>query len=186
MSNSGRSRELDCNGARETIQSLLDAEIIDAKLEQRLQTHLSHCSGCRALDSDLRTIQGALQSMPETALPDPILQNVWDRTIRADQRSASRFGGFHWKGIAAAAAAIVGITLFGVWQFDESTSQSPDAEELQRAARQTRMVLRLTSQALRRTGQVVIRDVLTDEVSPALRRVPIAWPQPSSAHKRGS
>ena len=45
----------------------------------------------------------------------------------------------------------------------------------------------LTSEALQRTKAAAVDEVLTDEVSPALRRIPIEWPdsQGDSA-RRGS
>jgi len=47
-------------------------------------------------------------------------------------------------------------------------------------------VLQLTSRALRRTERAAVQKVLTDEVSQALRRVPISWPEPGAAQRSGS
>ena len=55
-----------------------------------------------------------------------------------------------------------------------------------RAIEEIRMVLGLTARALRDARQAAVEDVLADEVSPALRRVPIRWPGESEKKRRES
>ena len=52
----------------------------------------------------------------------------------------------------------------------------PTPEELQRAEAEIRLVLNRTAAALRQAERAAVRDVLGGEVSPALRKVPIRWP----------
>ena len=76
--------------------------------------------------------------------------------------------------------------LGGMWLLREPAQDGPTESELQQAAADARMVLQLTSQALRRTEKTVFQDVLTDEISEALRQAPIEWPERSAAQRRGS
>jgi prophage antirepressor-like protein len=78
------------------------------------------------------------------------------------------------------------LLLGGLWLRQESAPAGPSEAEMHQAAREARMVLHLTSRALRKTEAAAFRDVLTDEVSQALRRTPIRWPERSAAERRGS
>jgi hypothetical protein len=110
-----------------------------------------------------------------------VLERVWDRTTRAGGRRAR---GWRWN--LAAAAAVVAIVLSGLWLRNGSAPTGPTDAELARAAREARMVLQLTSHALRRTERAAVQEVLTDEVSRALRRVPISWPERGATPRSGS
>jgi len=172
----------DCAEAREAVHTTLDTELVEAGLKQCLELHLSGCSACREFAEELRAIQGGLQSLPELELPDEVLQRVWNRTTRA---RPVRF----WarpRNFAAAAAAVVVLALGGLWIQREAVPAGPTEAELRQAAVEARMVLQLTSRALRKTEAAAFREVLTDEVSEALRRAPIRWPERSAAERRGS
>ena len=172
----------DCAEAREAVHATLDAELVEAGLKQRLELHLSECSACREFAEELRVIQGGLQTLPELELPDEVLQRVWDRTTRSRPvRFWSRSRSF-----AAAAAAVVVLVLGGLWIQREAVPAGPTDAEVRQAAIEARMVLQLTSRALRKTEAAAFKEVLTDEVSEALRRAPIRWPERSAAERRGS
>jgi hypothetical protein len=171
----------DCAAAREAIHDLLDAEIVDARRTERLQAHLAACEACRELGSDLRSIQGTLRALPSLRLPDAVLEGVWKEADSARRPGA----GSRWTWLAAAAAVVL-LAVVGVRRLDPAGKDEPDAEELLRASRQARMVLRLASEALQRAKDVAVDDVLGDEVSPALRRLPIDWPTSEAvATRRG-
>ena len=65
--------------------------------------------------------------------------------------------------------------LGGMWLQQERTEPGMTEAELQQAALEARLVLGLTSRALKR-GDTAVGQVLTGEVSPALKKVPIRWP----------
>ena len=69
---------------------------------------------------------------------------------------------------------MLALALYAAWNVG-GVRNEPTAEEVARAAEETRMVLGLTARALRDARQVAVKDVLADEVSPALRKVPIRW-----------
>jgi anti-sigma factor RsiW len=173
--------EFGCTEAREAIHVSLDADLMDAGLKQRLDAHLSSCTNCRAFASEMHSIQEGLRNLPELRMPDEALEEVWDRTTRS-QRAPVRT----WRRHLAAAAAVIVIVMTGLWLRNGSAPTGPTEAEIEQAAREARMVLQLTSRALRRTEQAAVRDVLTEEVSQALRRVPVQWPERSAAQRRGS
>ena len=171
-----------CAEAREAVHATHDAELVEAGLKQRLEVHLAECGGCREFAEEIRAIQGGLRSLPELGLPDEVLERVWDRTTRARPVH-------YWsrpRNFAAAAAAVVVLVLGGLWVQREPVPAGPTDEEVRQAVVEARMVLQLTSRALRKTEAAAFRDVLTDEVSEALRRAPIRWPERSAAERRGS
>ena len=182
MSDSRKGRGLDCRSAAEAIHGLIDSEIIAATLKQRFAEHLSRCERCRGLQADLLAIRQTLRATPELELPDRALQQVWERTTRAEPSPAA---GRRWPALAAA-AAIVALALLGLWPRGGPVPEGPSPEQLEQAARQARMVLRLTADALQRSERAALRDVLSEEVAPALRRVPIAWPEKNANQRRGS
>lgn len=173
--------EFGCTEAREAIHVSLDADLMDAGLKRRLEVHIASCTSCREFAAELGAIQEGLRSLPELPMPDDALEQVWDRTTRSRRASARA-----WRRNLTAAAAVIVIALAGLWLRNGSAPPGPTDAELEQAARDARMVLQLTSRALRRTEQAAVGDVLTDEVSQALRRVPIQWPERSAAQRRGS
>ena len=178
MSGSKSTTDFGCPEAREAIQVALDADLMEAGERQQLEAHLAECAGCREHEAEMRTIQLALRSLSSSELPDATLREVWDRTTLADETPVPRSWGPGWRNLAAAAVLIVAIG--GILQWGGRVPGEPTDEELRRAADEARVVLGLTSQALRKTEQAAFRDVLADEVSSALRRVPIEWPEPVS------
>ena len=173
--------EFDCGAAREAIHAMLDVDLVDAGPRRSLEAHLFGCSECRELAADLRAVQHGLQRLPEAKLPDEVLEEVWLRTVRAGRRPWARPRFF-----AAAAAAALVLALGGLWLRDELAPGRPSDQELERAAREARIVLRLTSEALHKTEHAAFGDVLAGEVSDALRSVPIRWPEREDAQRRGS
>jgi predicted anti-sigma-YlaC factor YlaD len=164
---------------RDAIHATLDADLIEAGVPARLSAHVDGCASCREFAAEMRAIQRALRALPAEQLPDAALEEVWRRTVRRRAWTRPRV-------LAASAAAIVVIALAGLRLGPEPAPAGPSEEELQHASREARMVLRLASGALRRTEQAAFKTVLAGEVSSALRRVPIRWPDREDAGRRGS
>lgn len=174
-----------CVEAREAVHATLDAEPLDAALKQRLEAHLASCSACREFAEELRAAQRELRALPELELPQAALEEVWERTSRAGRAGESA----PWGRYLPAAAAAAAVVLFGgLWLLRPPAREpaGPTEAELRRAAIEARMVLRIASDALRKSERAAFREVLTDEVSEALRRAPIRWPERSAAERRGS
>jgi anti-sigma factor RsiW len=166
-----------CEQAIERIHQVLDGDLMEAASRQELDSHLSGCAECRKAKAELSIIQQALSDMPADALPDDALDEVWLKTTRSQGSGVYRWG-------SVAAAAVLALALLGVWQISGIGETEPTQAELDRGAEEVRMVLGLTAQALRKTEQAAFQSVLAEEVSPALKSVPIKWPGSSAGRRK--
>ena len=169
----------DCAAAQEAIQASLDAELMEAGERQLLDAHLEECAACRDRLAELQAIQRALRGLPSSKLPQAALEEVWEQTTRAPA-SPQKSWGPGWRNVAAVAAAVMIVAVVGIVQWDGNAPGGPTDAELRRAAEEARVVLGLTSRAIRKTEQAAFRNVLAGEVSGSLRRVPIDWPDPET------
>jgi anti-sigma factor RsiW len=176
---------MSCETARDRIHRVLDGELMDAVRREELEEHLESCAECRRAREELGAVQSALRGLPVQPFPDEALQEVWRSTTRSGsaRRVAAGRRWLDWR--PAAAAAVLALALYAAWDAGGART-GPTAEEVARAAEETRMVLGLTARALRDAQQVAVKDVLADEVSPALRRVPIRWPGETDKERRES
>ncbi len=171
-----------CEAARRSIHRRLDGDRLDGAEERSLLGHRAGCAACREAELELRAVQNALRALPPDRLPDAALRAVLDRTVRAEREGARPRLGLDWR---LAAAAAVTIAVIGLWYAVYPPPPRPREAELTRAALETRMVLRLTAQALHKAERTAMRDVLAPEVSGALRRLPIEWPSHSVPSEGG-
>jgi anti-sigma factor RsiW len=169
---------MNCTDGMELFHRVLDNDLMEATERQAMEAHLADCSECAEKAAQLREMQDLLRGMAEQPMPDDAVEEVWERTVRSpDVRTRPRWR--DWR-FAAAAAVVVLAVLIGL-QFPPGpdprvTENQPDPEQ---AAREVRMVLQLTANALKRSEEVVFREVFAEEVSPALQKVGILWPQAS-------
>lgn len=170
--------EPDCARARAAIHRQLDGEPLEPASSLHLAGHLSSCASCREAHAELRLIQQGLHALPGPELPAEVLERVWERTSRAG-RTAPRRGWLDWR---IAAAAVLAVAAVALWQWQRRPEISE--AELARAAAESRLVLALAGQALHRAEQVAVRQVLAEEVSGTLRRVPIRWSEAPPAERR--
>ena len=176
-----------CERARLALDRRFDGESQPAEELRGLTAHLEACAACRRLEAELAEVRRRLRAMPPQRFPDEALEAVWARTSRPALGAASRT---RWLYAAAAAVvagmAVTAIGLGGLWS--RPGTPGPSDAELRRAAAESRLVLQLTAQAMRRTERVAVRDVLGGDVSGALRRVPIDWPaaDPAAGTNDGS
>lgn len=163
-----------CRDARHTVQRQLDGDLMDAVVRQALERHLDDCPTCLEYRRDLEEVQETLRAVPALAMPDEALDEVFQRTSRAPDRLGSRFErwGLEWR--AAAAALVLGIGIWGLWP--QGGAGFSD-EELQQAALEARLALKLTARTLNGAEETAVRAVLAGEVSPALDRLPIRFPE---------
>jgi len=164
----------DCRKIQDAIQERMDAPVA-ADLRQAIEAHLRLCGECRSYQEGLDAVRRALVSLPEVPFPDEALALVWERTIRSrpDERHRPSMR-FDWRVALAAAAAV---TLLFLPALFRPVLDPYSAAELARADRDARRVLSLASQTLRRTERAAVNQVLAGEIVPAVRRIPIRWPQ---------
>jgi hypothetical protein len=129
-------------------------------------------------------MQDVLRGVAEAPLPDEALQGVWDRTVASTAGTDRRR--FDWR-FAAAAAAVVFVAWLGVTGWRMNTPEEIQRTEALQVAEETRMVLQLAANAIKRTERAAFKEVFTDEISPALRKVGVKWPQaPEHAGGKGA
>jgi predicted anti-sigma-YlaC factor YlaD len=175
-------QEWECVTARRAIHDCLDGEPLGPDAVGRLEAHLSRCAACRELDADLRVQQAELRSLPPLRLSDEALRDVLSSTSRGERGTHARRSAIDWR---LAAAAAITVAVVGLWSVVDRSTRGPSDAELARVAAETRAVLAVAARALRSAERAATHGVLADEVSPALRRVPIEWPAPYGAQGSG-
>jgi len=169
-----------CARARDSVQHGMDGPV-DARERAALDEHLVECEACREYRDGMLALSEALRAAPELSLPAAALEQVWDRTVRAEP-SRRRGLARHWRGLAA--AAVVTGALVGLWAWvdrptvpaDPIAAELPEGmtrEDLDRALEEMHLVLNLTGSAIKRTERAAVEQVLGGEVAPALRLLPI-------------
>jgi predicted anti-sigma-YlaC factor YlaD len=81
---SGLERPGPCIAARERIHEMLDGPVPSGR-DAELERHLAECEACTAFRNELALVGTALRELPEVAMPDDALDDVWDRTVFADE-----------------------------------------------------------------------------------------------------
>jgi len=174
---------IDCDTARERIHARLDGDRLAEAEQEALETHLLGCPACRDAEIDLTGIQRSLRTVAAIPLPDAAFRDVLARTSRAGRRAPWRVWRFEWQA-AAAAAVIVVAALFGWSMLDTPTGRPSDAE-IERARAEARLVLQFTADALAHSRAAAVQG-LTEEISPALQRVPMRLPGAAPAKERNN
>ncbi len=183
----------DCGRARKAIHEILDGDVLETDREQWLRDHLQQCGACREFDAELRSLQGALRSLPASRFPEEALGRVWEQTVRQQGRTEPRKSWrIDWRSFAA--AAVLTAAAFGLWQWNQPAGLDDptqtvglividpervrtDPEYARQIAEETRRVLGLTSDALRRTERAAFQGILVDEIGGTLAKVPVTWPE---------
>ena len=183
-----------CAEAREVMQELMDGPVAAVR-RATLDEHLARCADCREVRQGLDTVRAALRALPEIPLPGDALDDVWARTVDAgpeDSRVAAwrpRLAAF-----AAVAASLLVVVLAVQWSSQLppqptvriAKAVEPGAERIEQARQEAKRVLEITAVALARSEQVAFERVLGGEISPAIRRIGIQWPERSAPQDRRS
>jgi predicted anti-sigma-YlaC factor YlaD len=178
----------ECAEARAAIQDLLDGPLAGRR-RQALDEHLARCSACREVQSGLRNVRLALRSLPEIPLPEDALAEVWARTIDAPRPTGAAARPVGWKTVAALAASLL-LAVVLLWSGrvpGARQAPSPDdmtQAEIEQIQRETRQALRVTAAAVHLSREVALDRVLEREISPAIRRIPVRWPETGTPASR--
>jgi hypothetical protein len=191
----------DCARAHRAVHRLLDGERLDAALAAWLERHEEGCAECRAFRADLETIQASLRSWPELELPRPVIDAVRVRNARANEGRSREGRRVDWRPFAA--GVLLTAAAFGAWEWSRraaspAASTEPestldlividpervrqDPEYARQIAERAVQVLAQASRALERGERLAVRDVLGD-VSGALERIPMDWPETSGSRE---
>jgi len=186
MTDEKETTDAECAAAREELHHAFDGDGPGAGAPD----HLDGCSACRDWASDLAELRRAMSALPQPAFPDEALQEVWSRTVDRPGRPLGR-PAWAWAVAAALLLAAVGLGLWGFLAPESAQEQptvaastaEPTEEEIRKAAEEVRMVLALTSRAVRRSERVAMRRILAGQVAPALDRTVVDWPSVTPADK---
>jgi hypothetical protein len=128
-------------------------------------------------------VRQALRSMPLLRFPDADLEQVLNRTVRAEPRRR-----LVWRPLAAAAA--VAAVLLGVFLLrGTGTGDGTEAfsrQQVEQAAAELRLVLAYTAKTVRHAERTAVGGVLVNEMSPALQRIPIVGGSASEHRRSGT
>lgn len=163
-----------CSDAMQRFNEVLDGELMDATQRTGMERHLASCTGCAEKATQLREMQDVLRGLAESPLPDEALKNVWSRTVESPADNVRRFR-FNWR-FAAAAAAVLFVAWVGLSKVADERAEAERMVAI-KATEEVRMVLQLAANAMKRTERVAFKEVFTEEISPALRKVGVKWPQ---------
>lgn len=183
-----------CAEAREVMQEIMDGPVAAAR-RATLDEHLASCADCREVRQGFDTVRTALRALPEIPLPGDALDEVWARSIDAgpDESRASE-----WRprvaAIAAIAASLLLVVLAVQWSSQLppqptvriATAVEPGAERIDQAQQEAKQVLEITAVALARSEHVAFDRVLGGEISPAIRKIGIQWPERPAPQDRRS
>ena len=91
------------------LSDYIDGVLSTAEREQ-LDAHLTECTDCLALVSELRSVRRVARSLPPVEPPEDVWDSIADR-IHARDISAARRSSFH-TALAVAAALVLGVSLW--------------------------------------------------------------------------
>ena len=161
-----------CARFEDLLHARRDGELGDAE-SRELEGHLASCDRCREIASSLESAREALRGIAFEPMPEADFQAVLDRTVRSEgkvvplrPRRPRLYAGLGLAAAVIAAAVIVPLVV--------SRNQGPSPREIAHAREDALRALAIAGRALKR-AETAGNAVVTGEVSPALRRVPLRW-----------
>ena len=162
---------MSCERIRQIGHAVLDGDLMDATCRADFDRHVASCTECREWFGDLTRLQRDLRNLPQPEFPAAALEELWSATTRGP---AVRRG-LDWRPLAAAAAltlALLGLLREGSPKGAVAAQHTP--QEIAEAAEQAQFAFRLAAEAINKAERTAVREIV-DEVSPALRVMPMRW-----------
>lgn len=202
MTDERRTENPVCHEVRESIHERVDGTW-DAADRESVERHLEACEDCRTLERELTEMRRAMRDLPEFPFPNDALQEVWEQTVdREPLGLRAWFPRLDWRLAAAAVATALVLLIVGGWfgyrfgvgsgvprevaQVDEIDPEVLEAlrdPEIRQQLKDALRVFELTSDALKRSQQAAVDDVLEGQVGRTLDRLPMDLPEASEPEK---
>lgn len=156
-----------CADVQHDLEAYLDGELSTRRVHQ-VEAHLSDCQACLAQVHLAKEIHNTLRALPEFDAPAPVIQSIYDQTVRASESKASvsgllgRWSRPVWATLAAASLALVlGLALLSPRTM---VPDQPDAVAIAQAAAEARFALAQVGLATRKAGVAVQHKALRDQI----------------------
>jgi anti-sigma factor RsiW len=134
----------------------------------QVEAHLSDCPVCLAQVHLAKEIQNELRALPEFEAPAPVIQSIFDQTIRSEKprRSVADFLGAWPRPVWATLAAASLVLVFALAVLNQSTTppDQPNEAAVAQATAEARFALAQVGLATRK-ARVTVRDkALRDQI----------------------
>lgn len=173
----------DCIQVQQDLEAYLDGDLSTVRVHQ-VEAHLSDCHACLAQVHLAKEIQNELRAWPEMDAPAPVIQSIYDKTVRSQKPTRSLSDLFDlwprpvWAALAA--ASLVLVFALAVMIQSTTTLDQPDEAAIAQATAEARFALAQVGLATRKAGETVRDKALRDQIvepaqrglSEALRRNP--------------
>ncbi len=99
-----------CAAIQQDLEAYLDGGLSTIRVHE-IEGHLSDCQACLTQMHLAKEIQNELRALPELDAPAPVIQSIYDQTVRAEEPGRSLAGWLGrwsqpvWATLAAASSA---------------------------------------------------------------------------------
>lgn len=156
-----------CADIQHDLEAYLDGGLSTIRVHE-IEAHISKCQACLTQMHLAREIQNELHALPEFDAPAPVIQSIYDQTVRAGEPGTSLtdlFGRWSrpvWATLAAASLALVlGLTLLN---HGTTAPDQPDQATIAQATTEARFALAQVGFATRKAGLAVRDRALRDQI----------------------
>lgn len=170
-----------CDSIQNDLEAYLDGGVPTERVQQ-IEAHLRDCPHCMAQIHLANEIRNELRALPELDVPAPVIQSIYDQTVRSARPRFSlaallgRWPRPVWATLAVACLALV--VGLAVLNRSPTVPEQPDEVAIAQATAEARYALAQIGFATRKAGVAVrdraLRDHLInptqESISHALRR----------------
>jgi anti-sigma factor RsiW len=156
-----------CADIQQDLEAYLDGGLSTIRVHE-IEGHLSDCQACLTQMHLAKEIQNELRALPELDAPAPVIQSIYDQTVRAEEPGRSLTGWLGrwsqpvWATLAAASLVLV----LGLALLNRGTSapDQPDQATIAQATAEARFALAQVGFATRKAGLAVRDKALRDQI----------------------
>jgi anti-sigma factor RsiW len=162
-----------CEQVQQDLETYLDGGLSTVRVHQ-VEGHLSDCPTCLAQVHLAKEIQNELRALPEFDAPAPVIQSIFDQTVRSEnrKRSVGDFLGAWPRPVWAtlAAASLVLVFTLAVLNQSATPPDQPNEAAVAQATAEARFALAKVGLATRKAGVTVRDKALRDQIAVPTRK----------------